>query len=53
MKNLNARKTVKAKVAISIGHAVFDPGKPATLDELLSRADQQMYKMKKIKYRLA
>ncbi len=53
MNNLNARKTVKAKVAISIGHAVFDPGKPVTLDELLSRADQQMYKMKKIKYRRA
>ena len=51
--NLNARKTVKAKMAISIGHAVFDPGKPVTLDELLSRADREMYKMKKIKYRRA
>ncbi len=49
--NLNARKAVKEKVAISIGHAVYDPRKPVTLDELLSSADQQMYKMKKIKYR--
>ncbi len=49
--NLNARKSSKYKLAISIGDAIFDPQKPATLDELISSADQRMYKMKKIKYR--
>ncbi|MEE9910925.1 MAG: diguanylate cyclase [Deltaproteobacteria bacterium] len=51
--NLNARKTAKSKVSISIGHAVYDHAKPVTLDELISIADQQMYKMKKVKYRRA
>ena len=51
--NLNARKAVKARLAISIGHAAYDPLKPVTLDDLIARADEQMYKMKKIKYRRA
>ena len=51
--NLNARRAHKSKLAISIGHAVYDPVKSATLDELISLADLQMYKMKKIKYRRA
>jgi diguanylate cyclase (GGDEF)-like protein/PAS domain S-box-containing protein len=46
----NARKTHKYKLAISIGDAAYDPQKPASLDELISHADQRMYKMKKIKY---
>lgn len=49
--NYNARKTTKSKLAISIGHAAYDPQKPSTLDELISSADQQMYRMKKVKYR--
>lgn len=49
--NLNARRTNRSKIAMSIGHAAYDPVKTATLDELISLADQQMYKMKKIKYR--
>lgn len=48
--NHNARKTHKYKLAISIGDAVYDPQKPVSLDELISHADQRMYKMKKIKY---
>ena len=49
--NFNARKTHKSKLALSVGHAVYDPLKPSTLDELISQADQGMYKMKKVKYR--
>ncbi len=45
--NFNARKTHKSKLALSIGYAVYDPLKPSTLDELISQADQGMYKMKK------
>lgn len=48
--NVNARKTHKYKLAISIGDALYDPQNPTTLDELISHADQRMYKMKKIKY---
>ncbi|MHB8139041.1 MAG: sensor domain-containing diguanylate cyclase [Smithellaceae bacterium] len=51
--NFNARKTHRSKLALSIGHAVYDPLKPATLDELISYADQGMYKMKKVKYHRA
>lgn len=49
--NLNARRAHISKLAISIGHAAYDPLNQATLDELISQADKQMYKMKKIKYR--
>ena len=48
--NLNMRRIHKSKMAISIGHAVYDPLKPLSLDELISHADQRMYKMKKVKY---
>ncbi len=48
--NLNMRKIHKSKLAISIGHMVYDPLKPLSLDELISNADQRMYKMKKVKY---
>ncbi len=51
--NLNARKNQKSKLAISVGHALYDSQNPATLDELISQADQQMYRMKKVKYRRA
>jgi diguanylate cyclase (GGDEF)-like protein/PAS domain S-box-containing protein len=49
--NHNARKTHRYKLAVSVGDGVYDPQKPTTLDELISDADQRMYKMKKIKYR--
>lgn len=48
--NLNMRKIHKSKLAISIGHTIYDPLKPLSLDELISNADQRMYKMKKVKY---
>ena len=38
--NLNARRAHKSKLAISIGHSVYDPVKSATLDELISQVDQ-------------
>jgi len=49
--NLNARKVHRSKLAISIGYAIYDPLNPTTLDDLISNADQQMYRMKKVKYR--
>jgi diguanylate cyclase (GGDEF)-like protein/PAS domain S-box-containing protein len=51
MNKLNARKASKFKLTMSIGHAVYDPLAPLTLDELISNADRQMYKMKKVRYR--
>jgi diguanylate cyclase (GGDEF)-like protein/PAS domain S-box-containing protein len=51
--NFNGRKAARYKLAISIGHAFCNPRNPATLDELISQADQRMYRMKKIKYRQA
>jgi diguanylate cyclase (GGDEF)-like protein/PAS domain S-box-containing protein len=49
--NLNIRKLHKSKLAVSIGHTVYDPTNPVSLDELISLADQRMYKMKKVKHR--
>jgi diguanylate cyclase (GGDEF)-like protein/PAS domain S-box-containing protein len=49
--NLNIRKLHKSKLAVSIGHTVYDPTTPVSLDELISLADQRMYKMKKVKHR--
>lgn len=37
----------EVRVTISAGVAVWDPGKPAEMDTLLSRADQAMYRSKK------
>lgn len=48
--NLNMRKIHKSKLAISIGHTIYNPLNPLSLDELISNADQRMYKMKKVKY---
>jgi len=48
--NLNIRKLHKSKLAVSIGHTVYNPVNPISLDELVSQADQRMYKMKKVKY---
>ncbi len=48
--NLNMRRLHKSKLAVSIGHTVYDAARPVSLDELVSQADQRMYKMKKVKY---
>ncbi|MEN6332386.1 MAG: sensor domain-containing diguanylate cyclase [Smithella sp.] len=43
----NARKGRKFDISISIGCAVFDPHHHDSLNELMSRADMQMYQDKK------
>jgi len=42
----NGRKEGTFRLSVSMGLAVFDPNKPATLDELLREADRQMYQAK-------
>lgn len=43
---LNADPTRSAPLAVSVGVALYDPAAPATLDELLARADTLMYRQK-------
>ena len=43
---LNADPARSAPLSISVGVAVYDPAAPATLDELLARADAGMYRQK-------
>ncbi len=49
--SFNARKDQPYRLSISIGHTLYDPHKPASLDDLLSLADREMYVMKNIKKR--
>lgn len=42
----NARRDGGQRLSVSLGLAVFDPERPATLDELLREADRQMYEDK-------
>lgn len=48
--NLNSESSrdPRHSLSLSIGVARFDPHSPITLDELLNRADQAMYKAKRI-----
>jgi diguanylate cyclase (GGDEF)-like protein/PAS domain S-box-containing protein len=51
----NAKDTLPYKLSMSWGAAVYDPGSPISLDELMSQADGLMYAHKKTKskrYRL-
>jgi diguanylate cyclase (GGDEF)-like protein/PAS domain S-box-containing protein len=41
------------RLSLSLGSAVFDPAKPATLDALLAEADARMYEAKQAHHRLA
>ena len=45
----NATETRPYKLAMSWGTAVYDPGSPLSLDELMSSADERMYAQKKAK----
>jgi len=45
----NAEETRPYKLAMSWGTAVYDPGSPQSLDELMSSADERMYAQKKAK----
>lgn len=46
---LNTQGKKDYEISISFGLAFFDPEHPCTLAELVSRADQEMYQMKKSK----
>jgi diguanylate cyclase (GGDEF)-like protein/PAS domain S-box-containing protein len=46
---LNSRKGQIYKISISIGHAIYDPRLPKSLDDLISEADRAMYKKKNLK----
>ncbi|MBU4073762.1 MAG: GGDEF domain-containing protein, partial [Proteobacteria bacterium] len=45
----NVKETRPYKLAMSWGTAVYDPGSPLSLDELMSSADERMYAQKKAK----
>jgi len=45
----NNKKQQPYRLAVSIGAAFYDPDKPCTPDDLLSRADAEMYKIKRKK----
>jgi len=45
----NVKETRAYKLAMSWGTAVYDPGSPLSLDELMSSADERMYAQKKAK----
>jgi diguanylate cyclase (GGDEF)-like protein len=42
----NARREGSFQLALSVGLTIFDPDKPATLDELVRQADERMYEEK-------
>jgi len=46
----NARKNKEYTISMSIGLAYYDPEMPSSIDELMSRADELMYRQKKIKW---
>ena len=43
----NAKATGKLKISLSIGTSCFDPEKPCQLEEVIDKADKEMYKYKK------
>lgn len=45
----NASSDRRHELSLSIGTAVYDPRRPCSLDELISRADTLMYEQKKMK----
>jgi diguanylate cyclase (GGDEF)-like protein/PAS domain S-box-containing protein len=46
---LNSRKGQIYKLSISIGHSMYDPRHPKSLDDLISEADRAMYEKKNMK----
>jgi diguanylate cyclase (GGDEF)-like protein/PAS domain S-box-containing protein len=48
---LNAEKNRDFELSLSIGSAYYDPQKPCTIDELISKADRFMYEEKKLRQR--
>jgi diguanylate cyclase (GGDEF)-like protein len=49
LEEYNARREGTFRLSLSEGLAVFDPAKPATLDELIREADARMYEQKQTK----
>lgn len=47
IERVNTRGRLPFSLSISAGYAVWSPGQPASLDELLARADAQMYQVKR------
>ena len=51
LKERNAAPGRRYTLSLSIGINIYDPAKPCTLDEFISRADTLMYEEKRAKYR--
>jgi len=49
VREFNDRQERPYRISLSIGAAVFSPDDPCSIDELLSRADQMMYRNKNLK----
>jgi GGDEF domain-containing protein len=50
IKARNARPGRRYTLSISAGMKLYDPERPCSLEELISRADALMYKEKELKY---
>jgi len=46
LEKYNSRRDGSFRLAVSVGHTVFDPAKPVTVDELVRQADARMYEEK-------
>jgi diguanylate cyclase (GGDEF)-like protein/PAS domain S-box-containing protein len=51
IKTRNARQNRRYSLSFSVGMNFYDPQKPCSLDDFISRADTVMYEEKKSKYR--
>jgi diguanylate cyclase (GGDEF)-like protein/PAS domain S-box-containing protein len=49
LSTFNARSGFPYKLSLSVGMAHFDPGSPATLEDVVRQADQAMYEQKRNK----
>jgi diguanylate cyclase (GGDEF)-like protein len=49
----NDRTETPYEMAFSIGRAVFDPGEPSSIEDLIDRADRAMYENKRARTRLS
>jgi len=45
----NATKKRNYTLSVSVGIAWYDPGNPCSIDELIARADREMYEQKRLK----
>ncbi len=50
---MNAQPNRSYRVSISVGIALYKPGSPGTLEELIDEADARMYEQKRAKKKLA